>query len=122
MENRSSHRNGPAALALAIILAGASVTHAEGDPATYQNAVPALEQAGGGKACVECFLTNYGPSPFNKAFAVSLDGAYGARWERHASLEKVREAALESCRKKPAYNAAHPCVIFFENDRQIWKP
>jgi len=90
--------------------------------AAYQAAVPALEQAGGGKACVDCFLTNYGPSPFPKAFAVSPDGAYGARYKVGASMEKMREDALASCRKKPAYDPAHDCFIFFENDKQVWKP
>ncbi|GAB4541138.1 MAG: hypothetical protein Tsb0019_40970 [Roseibium sp.] len=111
-------------LAAAFVAAtvGASAARAEGDPAAYKAAVPALEQAGGGKACVECFLEKYGPSPFPKAFAVSPDGAYGARYKVGASMAKMREDALASCRKKPAYNPAHDCFIFFENDQQVWKP
>ncbi|MBW7851430.1 MAG: hypothetical protein H3C38_13110 [Rhodospirillales bacterium] len=100
-----------------------SANSAGADPlAAYKAAVPALEQAGGGKACVDCFLTNYGPSPFPKAFAVSPDGAYGARYKVGASMAKMREDALASCRKKPAFNPAHDCFIFFENDEQVWKP
>ncbi len=114
------HTIAAVAILAATVTTGAA--RADGDPATYNAAVPALEQAGGGKACVECFLTNYGPSPFPKAFAVSPDGAYGARYKVGASMQKMREDALASCRKKPAYNPAHDCFIFFENDKQVWKP
>lgn len=92
------------------------------DQAAYKAAVPALEEAGGGKTCVECFLDKYGPAEQPKAFAVSKDGAYGARWKKSLSMEQVREEALASCQKKPTYNPANPCVIFFENDKLVWKP
>lgn len=36
-------------------------------------------------------------------------------------MEKAREAALASCRKKPTYNSANPCVVFMENDKVVWK-
>lgn len=88
----------------------------------YAAAKDALAEAGGGKACETCFLEKYGPAEFTKAFAVSRDGAYGARWKEGMPLEEAREAALESCRKKPTYTDANPCVIFFENDRLVWKP
>lgn len=110
------------AAALLVTLMALSAARAEGDPAAYNAAVSALDQAGGGKACVECFLTKYGPAEFNKAFAVSKDGAYGARWKKGMPIEQARAAAIESCQKKPAYNANNPCVIFFENDKLVWKP
>jgi len=95
---------------------------ADGDLAAYQAAVPALEQAGGGKACVTCFLERYAPAEQPKAFAVSKDGAFGARWKKSLSVEQVRQEALESCRKKPEFNPANPCVVFFENDKLVWQP
>jgi len=95
---------------------------ADSDLAAYQAAVPALEQAGGGKACVTCFLERYAPAEQPKAFAVSKDGAYGARWKKSLSVEQVRREALESCRKKPEFNPANPCVVFFENDKLVWQP
>ena len=121
--NRNRYRNWTFAVAagVAMLLAGATA-RAEGDPAAYKAAVPALAQAGGGKACVECFLEKYAPAPFNKVFAVSKDGAYGGRWDQRKSLDWAREGALANCRKKPNYNPANPCVIFFENDKQVWKP
>lgn len=88
----------------------------------YEAAKAALAEAGGGKACEKCFLENYAPAEFTKAFALSKDGAYGARWKKGISLDEARNAALESCRKKPAYSDANPCVVFFENDRLVWKP
>lgn len=104
----------------ALTLSSPSVVHADGDPAIYSAAVPMLETAGGGKTCVECFLEKFAPAEFNKAFAVSKDGAYGGRWSRNESMETVREKALESCRKKPVYRSGNPCVIFFENDKLVW--
>lgn len=111
-------------LLAAALLAGGWIgsAHADGDPAAYKAAIPALQQAGGSKTCVSCFIERYAPAEFNKAFAVSRDGAYGARWHKQLSMEQVRREALESCRKKPEYNAANPCVVFFENDKQVWKP
>jgi len=88
----------------------------------YKAAVPALNEAGGPKTCVSCFLERYGPAEEPKAFAVSKDGAYGGRWNRQSSIDQVKKEALESCRKKPEFNAANPCVIFFENDKQVWRP
>lgn len=88
----------------------------------YSAAVPQLEQAGGGRTCVSCFLERYAPAETNKAFAVSLDGAFGARWSRNLTVEQAREEALASCRAKPEYDAANPCVVFFENDRLVWTP
>lgn len=88
----------------------------------YEAAVPALEEAGGGKTCVKCFLEKYAPAETPKAFAVSRDGAFGGRWKSSLSLEEVRRAALESCRKKSTYTPANPCVVFFENDQLVWKP
>lgn len=102
-----------------ILFGGGSPAQAQD---AYKAAVPALEQAGGGKACVTCFLERYAPAEQPKAFAVSKDGAYGARWHGRLSMEQVRREALESCQKKPEYNAANPCVIFFENDKLVWKP
>lgn len=121
MHPRALHRIFAIAAAL-LVAFSIGTAHAEGDPAAYNAAVSALDQAGGGKACVECFLKKYGPAEFNKAFAVSKDGAYGARWKKGMPIEQAREAALESCQKKPTYNAENPCVIFFENDKLIWKP
>jgi hypothetical protein len=95
---------------------------ADSDLAAYQAAVSALEQAGGGKACVTCFLERYAPAEQPKAFAVSKDGAFGARWKKSLSVEQVRREALESCRKKPEFNPANPCVVFFENDKLVWQP
>lgn len=111
-------------IAVAAVLAISVATGAAraDDQAAYKAAVPALEEAGGGKTCVECFLDKYGPAEQPKAFAVSKDGAYGARWKRSLSMEQVREEALASCQKKPTYNPANPCVIFFENDKLVWKP
>jgi hypothetical protein len=110
-------------LVIAVALAAlAAPAQAEGDPAAYRAAVPALERAGGGKTCVQCFLERYAPAVFNKAFAVSADGAYGGRWGRGLSMEQVRREALESCRRKPEFNPANPCAIFFENDRLVWRP
>jgi hypothetical protein len=88
----------------------------------YQAALPALEKAGGGKACVACFLDRYAPAEFNKAFAVSKDGAFGGRWSADMTLSDAREAALVSCRTKPEFKPENDCVIFFENDLQVWKP
>jgi len=94
--------------------------HAQSDP--YRSAVPALEQAGGAKTCVTCFVERYAPAEQPKAFAVSKDGAYGARWHRQLSMDQVRREALESCQKKPEFKPENPCVVFFENDRLVWKP
>jgi len=106
--------------AIALLLFGGGSSALAQD--AYKAAVPALEQAGGAKTCVSCFLERYAPAEQPKAFAVSKDGAYGARWHRQLSMEQVKKEALESCQKKPEYNAANPCVIFFENDKLVWKP
>lgn len=108
---------------VSIVLAtvASHAVRADGDMSAYKAAVPALERAGGGKTCVECFLEKYAPAEQPKAFAVSKDGAYGARWKKSLSPEQVREEALASCRKKPTYNPANPCVVFFENDKLVWK-
>ena len=110
---------GGVSLVLAAVVS--HVVRAEEDMSPYKAAVPALERAGGGKTCVECFLEKYAPAERPKAFTVSKDGAYGARWKKSLSPERVREEALASCRKKPAYNPANPCVVFFENDKLVWK-
>lgn len=127
MQNRGVIFNCVPAALSAVVLMGAMLSlsvdaRAEGDPAAYKAAVPALEEAGGGKACVECFLEKYGPAEFNKVFAVSKDGAYGGRWKKGQPMANLRDGALMSCRKKPAYNPENPCVIFFENDQLVWKP
>ena len=109
-----------AALFTAFLAAGPTTMALADNP--YQAAVPALEEAGGGKTCVECFLEKYGPAEFNKAFAVSKDGAYGGHWRKSYTMDQVREKALQSCRKKPTYTPANPCVIFMENDQLVWKP
>jgi hypothetical protein len=110
-------------LAIAAALASlAGATQAEGDPAAYRAAVPALERAGGGKTCIECFLERYAPAEFNKAFAVSADGAYGGRWSRRLTMDQARREAIASCQRKPEFNPANPCVVFFENDRLVWRP
>lgn len=103
-----------------VSLAACQSAQSAGNP--YKAAVPALQKASNGKTCVSCFLNKYGPATFNKAFAVSKDGAYGGRWGKDISMSAAKRAALKSCRKKPNYNPAHPCVIFFENDRLVWKP
>lgn len=105
-----------------LVVGTTGAARADSDLAAYQTAVPALEQAGGGKACVTCFLERYAPAEQPKAFAVSKDGAYGARWKKSLSVEQVRREALESCRKKPEFNPANPCVVFFENDKLVWQP
>lgn len=109
-------------LALAVTLGISGAVYASNDLSVYQAALPALERAGGGKACVTCFLERYAPASNPKAFAVSKDGAYGARWHRNHSIERIRQEALDSCRQKPEYNPANPCFIFFENNRQVWRP
>lgn len=118
----ASWRRAPSHVIAAVLAAFAGAAQAEGDPAAYRAAVPALERAGGGKICVACFLERYAPAEFNKAFAVSADGAYGGRWSRRLSMDQVRREALESCRRKPEFNLANPCVIFFENERLVWRP
>lgn len=122
IDRRMGIRRAAFAVAASLMVLASNTARAEGDPAAYKAAVPALERAGGGKTCVECFLEKYAPAEFNKAFAVSKDGAYGGNWKKGRSMEGVRERALESCRKKPNYNPANPCVVFFENDKQVWKP
>ena len=112
-----------AAAAAALLMSSpAGAALAECDPAAYKAAVPALEQAGGERTCVSCFLEKYAPAPFSKAFAVSKDGAYGGWWQRGISIDEARNKALDSCRKKPSYTSANPCVVFFENDTQVWMP
>ncbi|MBD1549590.1 hypothetical protein [Roseibium aggregatum] len=103
-----------------ITLAACQTAQSAGNP--YKSALPALQKAGGGKTCTSCFLNKYAPATFNKAFAVSKDGAYGGRWGKDLSISAAKRAALDSCRKKPNYNPANPCVIFFENDKLVWKP
>lgn len=116
-------RSAPHLFVAGVLVVGiAGGARADSDLAAYQAAVPALEQAGGGKACVTCFLERYAPAEQPKAFAVSKDGAYGARWKKSLSVEQVRREALESCRKKPEFNPANPCVVFFENDKLVWQP
>jgi hypothetical protein len=113
----------PHLLVAGVLVVGiVGAARADSDLAADQAAVPALEQAGGGKACVTCFLERYAPAEMPKAFAVSKDGAYGARWKKSLSVEQVRREALESCRKKPEFNPANPCVVFFENDKLVWQP
>ena len=114
-----------AAIAAALIVASSmqnKPASADGDMASYKAALPLLEEAGGGKTCTECFIEKYAPAVFTKAFAVSKDGAYGGRWKKNISMDEAREGALASCRKKPTYNPANPCVVFFENDKLVWKP
>ncbi|MDH5748342.1 MAG: hypothetical protein OEY85_03430 [Rhodospirillales bacterium] len=81
-----------------------------------------LKQAGGANTCVKCFLEMYAPAETPKAFAVSKDGAYGGRWHNRRTHSEMRAGALESCRKKPMYRPENPCVVFFEDDRMVWKP
>jgi len=93
-----------------------------GDGGTpYEAAVPALKEAGGESVCIDCFLQRYAPAEMPKAFAVSKDGAYGARWDTRISIDEAKRAALESCTKKESFRPENPCVIFFENDRLVWK-
>jgi hypothetical protein len=122
MSGGGKRRRAPFLFVTAAVAAFAGAAQAEGDPAAYRAAVPALERAGGGKTCVQCFLERYAPAVFNKAFAVSADGAYGGRWGRQLSIDEARRAALENCQRKPEFNPANPCVIFFENDRLVWRP
>jgi hypothetical protein len=115
-------RYAPHLFVAGVLVVGITGTaRADSDLAAYQAAVPALEQAGGGKTCVTCFLERYAPAEQPKAFAVSKDGAYGARWKKSLSVEQVRREAIESCRKKPEFNPANPCVVFFENDKLVWQ-
>ncbi|MCK6438842.1 MAG: hypothetical protein L6Q71_01415 [Planctomycetes bacterium] len=90
------------------------------DIKAYEAAVPALKEAGGANACVKCFLERYAPAEINKAFAVSKDGAYGGRWGANLSMAEARSKALDSCRQKPEFKSANPCVVFFENDKLVW--
>jgi hypothetical protein len=111
------------AVTLALIITfSQGIANAESISETYKKGATVLEQVGGGKACLTC-LTNkyrYGEQP--KAYALSKDGAYGASWGRNRSLKEVRRLALKSCQEKPTYTPKNPCFIFFENDKQVWKP
>ena len=60
-------------------------------------------------------------APFNRAFAISKDGAFGGQWGMSKSLDEVKEFALKSCRKKPQYRPENPCMIYMENDAVVWK-
>lgn len=115
-------RRAPILVVAAAVAAFAGAAQAEGNPTAYRVAVPALEHAGGGKACVPCFLERYAPAVFNKALAVSADGAYGGRWGTQLSMDEAHRGALENCPRKPEFNPANPCVVFFENDRLGWRP
>ena len=68
----------------------------------------------------EKFKNKFLNAPFNRAFAISKDGAFGGRWSEGLSLDEVREFALESCRKKPQYRPENPCKIYMENDAVVW--
>jgi len=93
------------------------------DPlAAYRAAIPALLQATGGKGCTRCFMDRYAPATFNKAYAVSADGAHGGRWSPAITPEQAQAQALALCRKDKFYNPANDCFLFFENDQQVWKP
>jgi hypothetical protein len=82
------------------------------DPlAAYRAALPALRQAAGGKGCAKCFLDLYAPATFNKAYAVSPEGAHGGRWSPVITPEQAQAQALALCRKDKLYNPAH-----------VWKP
>lgn len=118
---QNSHSRIVKALLIPAVFAFAPAALAQGNP--YQAAVPLLEQAGGGKTCVSCFLERYATAnELPKAFAVSKDGAYGARWHRGLSMDQVKSDALRSCQSKPEFKPANPCVVFFENDKLVWSP
>lgn len=104
------------------LVAGDVKIDAASSPNPYKAAVAALMIAGGSQTCVSCFLERYAPAEFNKAFAVSKDGAFGGRWSANISVAEAREAALESCRSKPEFKPENECAVFFENDRQVWVP
>ena len=58
---------------------------------------------------------------FNRAFAISPDGAFGGGWHSRKTMEEMRDAALGSCRKKSNYRARNPCFLFMENDTVVWR-
>jgi hypothetical protein len=89
----------------------------KGDP--YEQAYEFMKQVTAERC--ECFMNKYAPADGNKAYALSKDGAYGARWSEHISIDEARDAALASCRKKPSYKPENPCVVFMENDRMVFK-
>lgn len=66
------------------------------------------------------FQNRFLKAPFNRAFAISKDGAFGGQWGKDLTLDDVRRAALESCRKKPQYRPDNPCQIYMENDTVVW--
>jgi hypothetical protein len=58
---------------------------------------------------------------FNRAFAISPDGAFGGGWHSRKTMEEMRDAALGSCRKKSNYRTRNPCFLFMENDTVVWR-
>ena len=58
---------------------------------------------------------------FNRAFAISADGAFGGGWHSNRSMKDMRKAALDSCRGKPNYRSRNPCVLFMENDTVVYQ-
>ncbi len=67
------------------------------------------------------FRDKFLQATFNRAFAISPDGAFGGGWHSRKTIEEMREAALGSCRKKPNYRAKNPCFLFMENDTVVWR-
>ena len=67
------------------------------------------------------FRDKFLQATFNRAFAVSPDGAFGGGWHSRRTMEEMRAAALDSCRKKPNYRAENPCFLFMENDTVVWR-
>ena len=59
--------------------------------------------------------------PFNRAFALSADGAFGSAWGPGLSLEAAGAAALADCRASAAYDAVNDCRLYIENDRVMYQ-
>jgi len=53
----------------------------------------------------------------NKVFAISPDGAWGARWNLWLPIEELKLQALKECQKR----ASKPCVLYAVNDAVVWK-
>ena len=66
-----------------------------------------------GKAVYNLFLD----VKSNKAFAISADGTWGARWNPWVPIEEIKRQALKDCQKR----ASKPCLLYAVNDEVVWK-
>ncbi len=66
-----------------------------------------------GKAVYNLFLD----VKSNKAFAISADGTWGARWNSWVPIEEIKRQALKDCQKR----ASKPCLLYAVNDEVVWK-